>query len=915
MILLKKILQIIRKMINILNMKIKYFLLLIILPILSGCGNCIKSGGINEKIENIFFESNYEDIETKSHVFDTGITINSGFLSMKITPSNLDFCYGVKNSIDIPTNSNGTLGDEIILYAGDVAHVSLVPFAEIEVTADICNNKDPRIYYWNSSNCINGYKETVDDGSGNEVEINYPSEIGMIKQIMLPIKGEDALNGESLVVVNKDIKWITTGKGYSSFDTTEEVQDIIEEDSDAEYICKIFSDLGDSACTINDFDSYDTCFNKYGFYCAQYSQLCYASTQYVSSFCGALCEISLAEDDDDGNESSSYTVESDNFNTCGYMSTLTAKGYMKQQTSETESTIVAIETEAIPGITILDSNDNIAEGSDAEIIFANKKTLKGTNTSALLTNLEDGKNKNYKISVDMGDFKNKTGGYKLQINHSCIAVKNPLQYKIGSGEWINVNMEEGSATFKPADLATGRLYLQATNPPDGSYATNTGGFEIEVKSKRTPIAFFSSFLNSLRKKMLQMMYGPIAETPSGDLYNLGVNSSTTYGVNEPSAVGSIYSNLIRSFSNTIQVAMVLSISMFGLLFLMGAIRNTQVEIIGRVFRFAIVFVLLGEKSYIFFYQYILIFFNEFSVKLLSIFTSATSSTIETSNPFTFVDVAINPFFYIDNWLRVIGLAFTGPFGFIVFFMMLYIIKMLFTTMIQASLIYFISILIVAILTSVAPIFISMLLFTYTKRIFDSWIKIMLQFVSQPIILFTVLTMLTQILNIIFFSILNFDLCPQCVLCVEFVPDMAGLCLLTAMVPTAYDTNSSFTTLLSSTFSGSSFMGLPFSLGAILSIILIVGAMEKFIAYSGVMSELLFGMVIQANIGRSAQGIMGATADIFGKGSQAQASAANKEYHKHVNEHQKDLGNARAGLNVQEERKNRENADKQRKRDE
>ncbi|WP_196295989.1 type IV secretion system protein [Anaplasma phagocytophilum] len=67
----------------------------------------------------------------------------------------------------------------------------------------------------------------------------------------------------------------------------------------------------------------------------------------------------------------------------------------------------------------------------------------------------------------------------------------------------------------------------------------------------------------------------------------------------------------------------------------------------------------------------------------------------------------------------------------------------------------------AFLLTLAPIFITFLLFQVTKGLFDGWLKMLVNFMLQPVILFAALAFLNQVIITSLHAVTDFAACESC----------------------------------------------------------------------------------------------------------------------------------------------------------
>lgn len=153
---------------------------------------------------------------------------------------------------------------------------------------------------------------------------------------------------------------------------------------------------------------------------------------------------------------------------------------------------------------------------------------------------------------------------------------------------------------------------------------------------------------------------------------------------------------------------------------------------------------------------------------------------------------------------------SGPFGFIAFLAILYATFMFLKCIISATFKYVISTVLVAFLLSLTPLFIVFILFQKTKPLFDNWIKTLAHVSLEPVILFSFLSLLNQLMYSVLYNLTNFSACYQCLISVNFLS--YDLCLMKSILPLGYSPGTSVDVALSTgERAGGHFAALPIDL--------------------------------------------------------------------------------------------------------
>ena len=162
----------------------------------------------------------------------------------------------------------------------------------------------------------------------------------------------------------------------------------------------------------------------------------------------------------------------------------------------------------------------------------------------------------------------------------------------------------------------------------------------------------------------------------------------------------------------------------------------------------------------------------------------------------------------------------------------------FINLARAVIMYLISVMGMGVLLMVAPIFISFLLFKYTKEMFDSWLKMLISFMFQPIFIFMCLNIFSYILLFCFYAILDFGVCKTCwlrlsdlIFLIPFYSSSWDMCLIDGYSMMDPSSSALFT-----------------KIGAIFAFVIIAISLEEFINFSAQFANTLAtGMFVGMNL--------------------------------------------------------------------
>lgn len=207
-----------------------------------------------------------------------------------------------------------------------------------------------------------------------------------------------------------------------------------------------------------------------------------------------------------------------------------------------------------------------------------------------------------------------------------------------------------------------------------------------------------------------------------------------------------YIKLVKNSAvqNIAKAALTLYVTIFGLMFVAGALKLTAVEVITRICKIAIVAFLIREESWSFFNTY---FFSAFTNGIDFFVTNVVGATSSRANIFGFID----PIFDKYTNGRIWGLLFIellqihNGLAFIAI-ITIYSLITYFRAILEVIIGYVIAFIGLTVMISLAPFFIILMLFEKTKSLFDNWISTLLSYVVQPTILLIFFLLIDQVLS-------------------------------------------------------------------------------------------------------------------------------------------------------------------------
>jgi len=278
------------------------------------------------------------------------------------------------------------------------------------------------------------------------------------------------------------------------------------------------------------------------------------------------------------------------------------------------------------------------------------------------------------------------------------------------------------------EYVNGKLYFKIL---DKFYDDNNGQYRVVVKSGLTrsdpdPISYGV-------KLVKEFLFG----------------TDDDYGL-----IRNIYKGVVNNpnYRAAVSATLTLYIMFTALSFLAGNIQLTQTEVIVRVGKIAIVSALLSsEYSWTFFNDYLFVYFIGGVEQILKMIMEAGATGPGSPD---IISLMIAP----ETLSKLLSLLFVDWRGFI--YIILFIIALYFVLMVffEAAIIYLTALIAIGMIITMGPIFICFMLFGLTRSLFENWLKQLISYAVQPIILFTGLIFISMILRQEIYGALGFRIC-------------------------------------------------------------------------------------------------------------------------------------------------------------
>jgi len=309
---------------------------------------------------------------------------------------------------------------------------------------------------------------------------------------------------------------------------------------------------------------------------------------------------------------------------------------------------------------------------------------------------------------------------------------------------------------------------------DGDYspASNTGSYTVHL-TLTLDSSGFTDVINS--------MIDPVKELLQGDV-------DATTGLREGGLTRDVYESLTTDsgFIYYIRMLLVLAVIFFAFNYMLGLSNITQKELFEFIIKLMVVATLITDGNWTFFYENLFSVFIEGTEDLIEIVSGRfMEATVDSrgavggdahalvADPsgqtftFDFLNATMQRYFSTDAAIRIEALMFSSILGFILAILIYVGIILFVIALLKAVILYILSVIMVSLLLFLAPLFISFLLFGWTRIMFNNWIKNLISYAIQPVLLFTVLTIFNIFIYSAFYTVLSFDVCYGCIFEIDF----------------------------------------------------------------------------------------------------------------------------------------------------
>lgn len=300
--------------------------------------------------------------------------------------------------------------------------------------------------------------------------------------------------------------------------------------------------------------------------------------------------------------------------------------------------------------------------------------------------------------------------------------------RTAGGILYNYQDASGSQQDLKQQYANSELYFKIL---DNFYDDNSGQYRVSIKSGITdtspdPITYVTNLIKN---------------------FLFGVNGD--YGL-----IRNIYMGIVNNPGYRMAVSALLSLYIIwtALSYLVGNVQITHTELIVRVMKIAVVSALLSSQySWTFFNDYLFVWFIGGVEQILQMITEAGATGPGSPG---ILGMMLAP----QTLSKLFSLLFVDWMGFIYIILFFFALYFLIIIFFDAAVIYLTALIAIGMIITMGPIFICFLLFGITRSLFENWLRQLISYAIQPIILFTGLVFISMILRQEIYGSLGFRIC-------------------------------------------------------------------------------------------------------------------------------------------------------------
>jgi type IV secretory pathway VirB6-like protein len=388
-----------------------------------------------------------------------------------------------------------------------------------------------------------------------------------------------------------------------------------------------------------------------------------------------------------------------------------------------------------------------------------------------------------------GEYTRNQGGYTIALLTSACQAVIPeyLYFKVGEGGSEQLVADAPNPYTLPN---AGKIYFRIQDP-DGLYSNNSGSYDVRVY-KHSVSTFASTIMEWVVNPIMNALYGMDCPDPStlptqtcpasGVIEGLSYDGQLIQrtctageevvpdltcdpGTRTGGVVAMIYSNSIVLGLRAIgYAALLLYISLYGVGISLRAVKMSAYELTMRAIKVLIILQLISDSSWTFFSHYFFNIFIDGVFDLVNMFSGQygdNASAGDSATGFGFLDETIGTFFLDVTWKKIAALMLSGPLGVIYTAFIISAMLIFLMAVVKAIMIFLFSMIAIGLMIIIFPFMLMFVLFGITRSMFDRWISQIFGFMLSPVLVFTVIVFFNEVIKMLLFGVLNYQICWDC----------------------------------------------------------------------------------------------------------------------------------------------------------
>ncbi|MEQ9115840.1 MAG: type IV secretion system protein [Rickettsiales bacterium] len=241
----------------------------------------------------------------------------------------------------------------------------------------------------------------------------------------------------------------------------------------------------------------------------------------------------------------------------------------------------------------------------------------------------------------------------------------------------------------------------------------------------------------------------------------------------------IFQNLVNGsqFQSYVKALLILYIVVYGISFLMGLVQITQKDLMMRVFKIAVILQLISPGAWDFFNDNFFEFFgqgmSEITGMIFGVNDSQTTGSaimptgLEGSDcpckwmdmsGFEAIDNALDQLFSKPTMAKLGAVTFKSAAGVFLWVTLFAVLVIFLFVLIKSICFYLLSYLGLSLLIVLAPVFLPFMLFDFTRPLFANWLKYLISYFIQPIIILAFVFFLFQLIMNQIYYLIGYNVC-------------------------------------------------------------------------------------------------------------------------------------------------------------